>query len=429
MLAAMVKTSSSLMLSPTAARSLHLAAQGLLRPWARRARKVDVLASIERMQLLQIDTIHVVARSPYLVLFSRLGQYPASWLDELLAEAAIFETWAHEACFAPMSSWPLLRQQALDKHHHWAVRSARRTHDRGDPGMLALLERIRREGALRSSDFRDGDRPSGGWWGWKDEKRWLEAWFALGDLMVARRERFQRVYDISERVLARGGIDLARYRPMPPQVMRRHLIERSVKALGIARPEWLADYYRLGGKVEHDELQELVTAGRLFQVEVRGWSGIAYVHTDLSEQARAASAGRLRASLTTVLSPFDPVVWDRRRARELFGFDYRLECYVPEPKRQFGYFVLPILHRGRIIGRLDAKAHRADGVFEIRRIALEDQVVPDDATCMAIAQAIGDLARWHDCADVLWPEAAPERRLAKMLGAALVAARAAANRG
>lgn len=424
MLATMVEMPSSLILSPVAARLLHLAAQGLLKPWSRRVRKADVLATIERMQLLQIDTIHVVARSPYLVLYSRLGRYPASWLDELLAEAEIFETWAHEACFAPMSNWSLLRQHALDKHHHWAVRSARRTHERGDPGMLALLERIRSEGALRSSDFRGGDRPSGGWWGWKDEKRWLEAWFALGELMVARRERFQRVYDTSERVLARAGIDLGCYEPMPVDVMRRNLIERSVKALGIARPEWLADYYRLGGKVERDELRELVALGRLIPVQVRGWPATAYVHVDLLAQARAAASGRLRASLTTVLSPFDPVVWDRRRAWELFDFDYRLECYVPQPKRQFGYFVLPILHRGRLLGRLDAKAHRTDGVFEIRRIALEQWAAPDEATCVALAQVVHRLAQWHGCAKVLLPRGAADRGLARMLGVALTAASA-----
>ena len=415
----MTGNSTVLQLGPAAARALHLHAQGLLKPLPRRARKPDVLAAIERMQLLQIDTIHVVARSPYLVLYSRLGAYPPIWLEELLAAADIFETWAHEACFAPMSSWPLLRQHVLDKDHHWAIRSARRTHAGGDPGMQAALQRIRDEGAMRSADFSQGDRPRGGWWGWKDEKRWLEAWFALGELMVARRDNFQRVYDISERVLARAGIDPQAQQALPPALLRRQLVERSVKALGIARPEWLADYYRLRGRVEREELDELVTLGRLHQVSVRGWRDGASVHADLWPQAQAAAAGRLRASLTTVLSPFDPVVWDRRRARELFDFDYRLECYVPQPKRQFGYFVLPILHRGRLLGRLDAKAHRGDGVFEIRRIALEDEATPDPGGCRAIAQALVRLADWHGCPRLLLAPAAASRALARELKSVL----------
>lgn len=384
-------------LDHAAARALHLAAQGLLRPWPRRARKGDVLAAIERMQLLQIDTIQVVARSPYLVLYSRLGPYDPAWLDGCLAEAGIFETWAHEACFAPMSSWPLLRQHTLDRRHHWAIQAAHRAQGKADPGMAAVLQRIREHGEMRSADFRDGDRPRGGWWGWKDEKRWLEAWFALGELMVARRDRFQRVYDLSERVLARAGMDPAAHAPLAPAELRRELVARTVLALGIAKPEWVADYYRLGGRVSAGELEDLVERGLLRRVSVQGVPGTAYVHVGNESLLQAAMGGRLRASLTTVLSPFDPVVWDRRRARELFGFDYRLECYVPAEKRRFGYFVLPLLHRGRLCGRMDAKAHRADGVFEIRRLALEEGVDADAPLCEAVAGALHRFARWHGC--------------------------------
>ncbi len=406
-------------LSLTAARALHLSAQGLLRAPPRRASPSDVLAAIERMQLLQIDTINVVARSPYLVLYSRLGQYEPAWLDECLAAARIFETWAHEACFAPMSAWPSLRQHALDKDNHWAIRSARRSHGQDQRGMAAVLQRIRDEGPLRSADFADGDRPRGGWWGWKDEKRWLEAWFALGELMVARREKFQRVYDLSERVLARAGIDPGTQTPVPAHESRRRLIALSVKALGIARPEWIADYYRLGGRVHRDELDELVSAGSLQRVTVRGWDDGAYVHVDHAAQLEAAAAGRLRASRTTFLSPFDPVVWDRRRARDLFDFDYRLECYVPAEKRQFGYFVLPILHRGRLCGRMDAKAHRDDGVLEIRRLDLEEGVSAEAPMCHAIAAALRDFARWHGCERIEMLAGAMARRISKPLAAAI----------
>jgi uncharacterized protein YcaQ len=161
-----------------------------------------VLAAIERMELLQIDTIHVVARSPYLVLFSRLGPYTQAWLDQLLAKGKLFETWAHEACFAPMSDYALLRAQPSAASSHWAQKSAHRTRAQHARSMADLLEHIRAARPVKSERLRGTDGERGGWWGWKSEKRWLEALFALGELMIARRENFQRVYDLRERVLA-----------------------------------------------------------------------------------------------------------------------------------------------------------------------------------------------------------------------------------
>lgn len=404
-------------LSNAGARAVHVAAQGLLSARRKRASKDSVLAAIQRMRLLQIDTIHVVARSPYLVLFSRLGPYSPAWLDELLEEGRIFESWAHEACFAPMSDWALLRSHLLDKGHHWALRNALRVRHEQAPGMLRMLDHIRSNGAVRSADFErsDGQR-GGGWWGWKDEKRWLEAWFGLGELMVARREKFQRVYDLTERVLANAGVD-ASDGVDAGSPTRQVLIERSILALGIARASWIADYFRLRPRVDALELSPLIAAGLIRQVDVAGWAEPGYVHVDLMPTLMAAASGRLRATLTTVLSPFDPVVWDRVRASELFGFDYRLECYLPAAKRRFGYFVLPVLHRGRLVARLDAKAHRGEGLFEIKSIELEPAVVVDDGLVSALASAIATFARWHGANRLSWGRMSP-RNLAVPLRAA-----------
>lgn len=397
------------------ARCLHLAAQGLLKPIRRRVRKADVLAAIRRMQLLQIDTIHVVARSPYLTLWSRLGDYRSAWLDELLAEAAIFETWAHEACFAPMEDWALLRRQHDWKSHHWAFRHAQRMHGEQRAGMDRLLDHVRVHGEVRSADFsREDGGKSRGWWGWKDEKRWLEAWFALGELMVSRREKFQRVYDLSERVLARAGLSDTDGRISGIGDPRPALIERSVRALGIARADWIADYFRLRPRVSDGEMQPLIEAGRIDKVMVRGWSMPAYVHADLRETLHAAANGRLRATHTTLLSPFDPVVWDRNRALDLFDFEYRLECYVPEAKRRYGYFVLPVLHRGRLIGRLDAKAHRRERVFEVRRIEFEATARMDETTLSVVAHAVADCARWHGAERVDYRKVLPKTAAAAL---------------
>ncbi|WP_408950606.1 winged helix-turn-helix domain-containing protein [Lysobacter sp. Hz 25] len=406
------------------ARALHLAAQGLLARPRRRARRPDLLAAIERMQLLQIDTIHVVARSPYLVLFSRVGGYRARWLEELLAEREIFEVWAHEACFAPMSDYLLHRNGLPQRAHHWAIRSAQRHRQSSGAKIDRLLGHIRELGAVKSSDFeREAGSAGGGWWGWKDEKRWLEAGFALGELMVARRDNFHRVYDLAERVagVAVPGWDST---PIEAAAVRRDTILKSVRALGIAQARWIADYYRLRPRLRDADLAELVEAGDLLRVEVKGWQSPGYVHRDHADSLALAAGGRLRATHSTLLSPFDPVVWDRERASELFGFDYTLECYTPEPKRRYGYFVLPVLVRGRLVGRLDAKAHRAHGEFEVKALYLEEDVVADEALASDIARAIDDCARWHETPTVRLTRCRPAA-FAPLLRRALSAAAAA----
>lgn len=391
---------STLRLTAHQARLLHLAAQGLLTRPRRRARKPDVLAAIRRMHVLQIDTIHVVARSPYLVLFSRLGSYRSEWLGELLAAGSIFECWAHEACFAPIEDYGLHRRHVLGREGHWSMRMARHTHRHHRKGMEALLARVLEHGPVKTSDFeRVKGKGSAGWWGWKAEKRWLEALFALGDLMITRRDGFQRVYDVTARVLAKIPPAAApiTHEPLPDDAeMRRQFTLHAVRALGIAQARWITDYFRSGRRLKDVDLNPLVDAGELVRVDVTGWATPGYVHRDQLAQATLASQGRLRATRTALLSPFDPVVWDRERASAMFGFDYTIECYVPEPKRVYGYYVLPILHAGRLVGRLDAKAHRADETFEVKALYLESGVTADDALAAALAGAIRECAAWHE---------------------------------
>jgi len=407
-------------LSLAQARLLQLAAQGLLQPPRRRARRTDVVAAIERMRLLQIDTIHVVARSPYLVLHARLGDYPMAWLDEALAGGQLAECWAHEACFVSAADLALHRAWREQRGNHWAHRHAARMHREQRRGMDGLLERIRATGPARAADFaRSEGKGESGWWEWKPEKRWLEAWFALGELMVLRRERFQRVYDLSERVLARLDPPLD---PAPAQwpaaELRRRFILDAVRALGVAPAAWIADYFRLKPRVGERELEPLLATGELLSVPVQGWTAPGYVHRDHAELLERALRGRLRATRTALLSPFDPLVWDRVRLRAMFDFDYALECYTPAARRRYGYFVLPILHRGRLVGRLDAKAHRADGVFEVKSIHLEPGVAIEPGMLTAVAEAIADTARWHGTPDVRLARSRPAA-LAKPLRAEL----------
>lgn len=392
--------SASLSFSPAAARALHLAAQGLLQPRRRRAAKADVLAEIRRMGVLQIDTIHVVARSPYLVLWSRLGDYPQAWLDELLAEGALFEYWAHEACFVPIEDYRLLRHRMLDPlAMGWKYSARWMAEHRAE--VEAILAHVREHGPVRAADFERTDGKAGGWWEWKPEKRALEVLFTAGELMIARRHNFQRVYDVAERVLP-GWDDSAL---PPPEHVRRELALRTVRALGLARAAWVADYYRTRGA--RIDLETLAEEGALLRATVDGWRDPVYVHPDHATLAQQAADGALTATLTTVLSPFDPVVWDRRRALELFDFDYRLECYTPAHKRVHGYFTLPLLRRGALVGRVDAKAHRREGIFELKALALEPGVRSSERFVRDIAGALRRCAGWHGCPRVTVGRTAP----------------------
>jgi uncharacterized protein len=381
---------SEIRLTEEGARRVLLAAQGLARRPRRKARKADVLEAVRRMGTLQIDTISVVARSPYLVLWSRLGDYDPRWLDELLAEGALFEYWAHEACFLAREDYPLFRNRMLDRSWvGWRYSHAVMQKHAAD--VTRILDAIRENGPVRSADFERKDGGSGAWWGWKPEKRILESLFTAGELMIARREGFQRVYDLRERVLPEWDDALL------PSVdeARRALVLKAVRALGVAKARWVADYYRMSKKETPALVRALADEGALIRVAVDGWKEPAFVHPDHREAAEEAAAGGLKPVLTTVLSPFDPLVWDRARGRELFGFDYRLECYTPAPKRVYGYYVLPVLHRGALVGRLDAKAHRKEGVFEVKAFYLEPGVRPTKTLLAEVAKALREAAAWH----------------------------------
>ncbi|MEA9423538.1 winged helix-turn-helix domain-containing protein [Aeromonas caviae] len=370
---------------------LQLAAQGLLTPRRARATPADLLACIRRMALLQIDTISVVARSPYLVLFSRLGHYDPRWLEQLLADGDLFEYWAHEACFVPREDYRLLRHRMLDPAAMGWKFSAQCLKTHG--GEIAqIVERIRQDGPVRAADFERKGGKGNGWWDWKPEKRHLEVLFTAGQLMVRERRNFQRVYDLAERVMPEWNDE----QDLPsPDLARRDMVRASCRALGLVKTGWVADYYRLKRGKYDALLHQLADEGELLPVRVEGWQHGAFVHASLADELVRAQAGSLKASHTAVLSPFDPLVWDRKRASELFGFDYRIECYTPAPKRQYGYFVLPLLHRGKLVGRMDAKAHRKEGVFEVKSLYLEDGVRVTRTLAQDLGKAIQKLAQWH----------------------------------
>ena len=379
-------------LSHSAAQALMVAAQGLHRRPDGIAGKADLLATIRHMGVLQIDTIHVVARSPYVVLWSRLGAFPQEWLTDLLAEGALFEYWAHEACFLPIESFSLFRRKMLDAASeglNWRYSQEWAAHN--GAAIDRVLAHVREHGPARSSDFERTDGQSGGWWEWKPEKRALETLFTAGELMIARRHNFQRIYDLRERILP----DWDDAQVPPIEQTRRTLALQAVRALGVTSARWVADYFRTSQRDTAPLLPALVSEGALVEVMVEGWASPGYIHPDNLALAEDAAAGTLVPELTTLLSPFDPLVWDRARALAMFGFDYRIECYTPAPKRRYGYFTLPILRRGQLIGRLDPKAHRKEGRLEIKALHLEPGISVTGELVADIAGTLREFADWH----------------------------------
>lgn len=384
----------------SAARTLHLAAQQLQHPLKRKPVPDDVISAIRSMALLQIDTISVVARSPYLVLFSRLGDYPAEWLEEALAAGKLFEYWAHEACFVPIDDYRLLRHRMLQPEKMgWKYSQA--WMDTHHEDITALLNHIADNGPVRSADFSAEKRSASGWWDWKPHKKHLETLFTSGKLMVVERRNFHRVYDLAERVLPDWSDATQALSQADAEI---EMLRRSAQSLGLFKAEWLADYYRLKRVKIASVIEDLLQRGEITMVHVEGIDGDCYVHQTQYGLLKQALEGKISSTVTTLLSPFDPVVWDRKRALALFNFDYRLECYTPEEKRKFGYFTLPILQRGELIGRVDAKIHRKDKVFEIKTLHLEEGVKLSARRIKDVTEAFSRCALWHGAERILTGE-------------------------
>ncbi len=399
----------ALALSRDEARGLMLAAQGLLHAPAREAVLGDVRALIDRLGAVQIDTISVVERSQYLVLWSRLGAYDATLLDAVLhPHRDTFEYWGHAASILPMSDYHYYRPKMLAYLEHLYSQDVDWMQQ--NPEVVAqTLEMIRERGPMASADF---ERPADGrratawdWHGPKDSRRALAVLWTTGDLMVhSRRAGGQKVYDVRERVLREAfGKKVPTDDALPTQEERlRHFARRTVSALGVVTPSWLWDYFRLSlpnGAAKNKRtagaalLDEMVGSGLVVPATVDGLAEPAYVATE-----RLADLKRLRKGdtpdRTTLLSPFDSLIWHRSRCEDLFDYTVCFEAYVVPEKRRYGYYCLAILHNGKLVGRLDAKAQRAERTLAVRALYLEPGVVANDALLDGLADSLRDLARF-----------------------------------
>ncbi len=390
-----------------AARALALHAQGLAEQPDLDAPSTpdEVYAAVERVGCLQIDTLQMVRRSHYVALWSRLGMYDPADLDALAYDPErrrLFEYWLHAASIIPLSEYRY-RLRLMRRVADGTFRSRRRWLD--EPGnaetLQAVLERVREEGAARVSDFTDErPLPRKGWWDWKPAKHALEYLYDLGEAMVSGRENFQRVYDLRERVLP-DWVDTSE--PTEEEAIR-HLLEWSMRRVGICTPRQLRDYARMKVGESRSHLRALMDEGVFVEVSCDTAQGDAerfIVHRDSLDTLERAAEGDLTPGATTFLTPFDSLFWAPGRDAQLWGFEQRLEAYVPAPKRRWGYFCLPILHGDRLVGRFDPKLERATGTLRLRALHLEPGVEPDEELAADFAQAMRGFMAFHGATDLV----------------------------
>jgi uncharacterized protein YcaQ len=386
------KASEPIRLSLDTARTLALVKQGLhQRPPV--ASKRALLDSIRSIGLLQLDSIHVVARNHYLVMLSRVGLYDPADLDALLyPDRRLFEQWAHAACLIPVEDYAYFAPTILARRerplHTWVQQ---RLGDDPEGTLDSVLAEVQERGALSSRDFKDPRHKRGTWWDWKPAKTALEVLFSWGTLMVERRFNFQRFYDLAERVLPGSAAPLV----YTVDDWRRWATLRSVSCLGVATAVHVSDYYRQGKPDTRAMIDALVAEARLAPADVEGWKDTAYLDPADLPLIEELETGTHRPTLTTFLAPFDNLIWDRQRVRDLFDFDYRAEMYQPVDKRQYGYYVLAILHQGKLVGRLDPKADREEETLVIRGIYLEPGYAPTGDLASGIAGALREFMAFH----------------------------------
>ncbi len=373
-----------LSLSPAEARKLVLNSQRVLKV-ERKGRAIDAtMSAVNHLGYIQIDTISVVMRAHHHTLWVRNPRYRLEHLDRLLAERKIFEYWSHAAAYLPMADYRYsLPRMQLEKEGkgHWHLKDRKL--------MRAILKRIRDEGPLCARDFEDtgGKRAV---WERKPAKYALEQLFMEGAVMTTARRGFQKVYDLTERVLP----DHVNKCCPDKEENARFLVQRFINAHGLGRFAEIAHLRQgfradIAGAIENmlatDELQEVKSCGEIWLT---------------SRQAMQALEQNLSKATVRIISPFDNFIILRNRIQKLFNFDYQIECYVPERKRKFGYFSLPVVWQGKLVARIDSKAHRKESVFEIKHLAIEKSLTEKEKFLTTLAKEIWRFAEFNLCRSV-----------------------------
>lgn len=344
--------------------------------------------AFEQLGVIQIDSVNAVVRSHYLPLFSRFGSYPRELLEQAAwskgRQRSLFEYWGHEASLLPLSLYPLLRWRMRRAAQGQGIYQQLAVFGREQPAVLArVLGAVREQGALGAGSLSTRQERAGPWWDWSAEKLALEWLFAAGEVTVAGRRGFERLYDLPERVFPASVLNV----PEPAEAdAQRGLLLKAAEALGVATEKDLRDYFRLEPADSRQRVAELVEAGSLLKVDVEGWKAPSYCVPALRVPRKVVASA--------LLSPFDSLVWERSRTERLFDFRYRLEIYTPQAKRVYGYYVLPFLHRERIVARVDLRTERAAGRLAIHAVHEEVPHGLDDESLHALAVNLRQLADW-----------------------------------
>lgn len=340
----------SLFISASRARKIILQAQGLTKTNPFGKSEVSVIKAVEHLGYVQLDTISVVERAHHHVLWSRIPAYEPSWLEKAqYKHRKIFEHWAHAAAYLPMKDYRFaipVMEIFRSKQDRWPKTS--------DADMKKVLERVRNEGPLMSRDFQS-DHKGGNWWDWKPPKWALQRLFLEGHLLVSHREGFQRVYDLPERIIPPDTVTV----PPNQEEYYRYLIMNTLNAQGLATPNEISHLRKTDPKKFQIVLNELTEEKLITPVNVEKVKTYYTLPSFLNQKIQVANK-------VIILSPFDNLVIWRKRIKDIFNFDYTLECYVPSHKREFGYFCLPVLYRDQFMGRIDLKADRKNKTLQIK---------------------------------------------------------------
>jgi hypothetical protein len=374
-------------LSIAEARRVAIAAQQFIGPGAAPKNSKALTDMVRRLGVVQIDSVNVLIRSHYLPIFSWRGGYQCGLLEKAAYEQRLlFEYWGHEASFLPVELYPLFRWRMDDARRGVGTWGRLRRYATSHKELVqAVLDEIRERGPLGASELTDGGKSKGSWWGWSQGKEIMEWLFWIGDVTTARRRNFERLYDLTERVVP----DAVRTSPVPSREdAQRELMLMGARAMGVGTARDLRDYYRLPTQDAALRLKELVEEGKLLPVAVEGWKQQAYLHHEakLPRQSQVADVGAL-------LSPFDSLIWERQRTERLFDFHFRLEIYTPVHKRLHGYYVLPLLLGDRIVGRVDLKSERQGGSLQVKGGSVEPGVKVS-AVVAPLTNLLAQLAQW-----------------------------------
>ncbi|KAA0943242.1 winged helix-turn-helix domain-containing protein [Pseudomonas sp. ANT_H14] len=370
------------------ARRLALAAQGFSGrqpPALIKAAQVNRL--IDRLGVLQIDSVNAVVRSHYLPLFSRLGSYSPLILEQAAwsqgRRRSLFEYWGHEASLLPMALYPLMRWRMQRASQGQGIYQQMARFGREQQGtILRVLGIVEQQGALGAGSLSTREERAGPWWDWSDEKHALEWLFAAGLVTVAGRRGFERLYDLPERVIP---VAILQQTLLSEAEAQRGLLLHAATALGVGTEKDLRDYFRLEPADSRGRLAELVEEGQLVACQVQGWKQPAYCLPEPKVPRKVLASA--------LLSPFDSLVWERSRTERLFDFRYRLEIYTPQDKRVYGYYVLPFLHNERIAARVDLRAERAAGRLAVHAVHEEEPGL-DEEGMLALALNLRQMADW-----------------------------------